>query len=292
MLLLKGVQPAAEIKQKCAQRAAVFLGRRGRRPALAVVLVGSDPSSRSYVAGKRKACDLVGIEHRDIFLPETVGEAGLLEVVDRLNADDAVDGILVQLPLPGDIDEAKVIERISPAKDVDGFTAANMGNLLLGNPCLQPCTPKGMLRLLEYYGVETASKDVCIVGRSNIVGKPLAAMLEQKGRDATVTVCHSKTPDLAGHLRRADIIVSAVGRPGLIDGSMVKPGAALLDVGITMISDPTRPKGYRWEGDADFASVSAVAGALTPVPGGVGPMTIAMLMENTIEAAFAREEGR
>jgi methylenetetrahydrofolate dehydrogenase (NADP+)/methenyltetrahydrofolate cyclohydrolase len=289
MIILFGTELAARIKQQCKQKAECFFTANGRRPSLAVILVGDNPSSQSYVLGKRKACDLVGIEHRDLFLQSHTSEADLLKLIDELNLNEEVDGILVQLPLPSHINESKVIDRIYPAKDVDGFTPINMGNLLIGNKCLVPCTPKGILRMLDDYGISTDSKDVCIIGRSNIVGKPLAAMLMQKNRNATVTVCHSLTNDISHHVKGADIVITAVGKPGMIKSSMVKPGAVVIDVGITMIEDGSA-KGYHWEGDVDFESVSSVCSAMTPVPRGVGPMTIAMLMENTIEAAFRLKE--
>ncbi|MDD2231553.1 MAG: bifunctional 5,10-methylenetetrahydrofolate dehydrogenase/5,10-methenyltetrahydrofolate cyclohydrolase [Sphaerochaetaceae bacterium] len=289
MISLEGTELASIVKKQCAADASDFLSRFGRKPLLAVVLIGSNPSSRSYVFGKRKACDLVGIDHRDLFFPSEMTEPGLLELIDGLNTDDDVDGILVQLPLPKHINESKVINRILPSKDVDGFTPINMGNLLLGNPCLAPCTPKGILKMLDYYGISTDSKDVCIIGRSNIVGKPLSAMLLQKDRNATVTVCHSLTSNIRPHVAESDIVITAVGKPGIIDASMVKPGAAVIDVGITRVEDPSSPKGYHWAGDADYESVSRVCGAITPVPGGVGPMTIAMLMSNTVDAAFMRK---
>lgn len=289
MICLSGTELASKVKQECAEKAASFKKSFNRAPTLAVILVGDNPSSRSYVNGKRKACDLCGISHQDLFFPPELSQEELLKVIDDLNSDDGVDGILVQLPLPPQIEENTVIQRIDPEKDVDGFHPVNVGNLLIGNPCLKPCTPKGVLRILDYYEIPTGSREVCVVGRSNIVGKPVMAMLMQKDRNATVTVCHSRTPDLAMHTRKADILIAAIGKPRMITGDMVKEGAAVVDVGITRVEDPSARKGYHWEGDVDFDSVSKVCSAVTPVPGGVGPMTIAMLMENTVEAAFMRK---
>ena len=289
MVLLSGAELASQIKEECSRNAARFKDRFGRKPTLAVVLVGKNPSSRSYVLSKRKACDLVGISHRDIFLGAEIMGEELLGIVSSLVADDDVDGILVQLPLPKHICERVIIDAISPSKDVDGFTPMNMGDLLIGNPCLPPCTPAGILRMMDYFRIGTDAKEVCIIGRSNIVGKPLAAMLLQKDRNATVTVCHSLTADIKHHLLGADIVITAVGKPGIVDASMIKEGAVVIDVGITRVDDDSLPKGYRWAGDVDFESVSKVCSAITPVPGGVGPMTIAMLMNNTIRAAFLRK---
>ncbi|MBO4388345.1 MAG: bifunctional 5,10-methylenetetrahydrofolate dehydrogenase/5,10-methenyltetrahydrofolate cyclohydrolase [Spirochaetales bacterium] len=288
MVLMSGVQPASVIRQSCTKRSGEYEKSYGRRPALAVVLVGDNPSSRSYVRTKRRACEQVGIDHRDFFLDSSISQEALLELVAGLNADDSVDGILVQLPLPPGIDERLVIDSIDPAKDVDGFTPVNMGNLLIGNPCLAPCTPAGILEMIDYYSIRTEGKSICIIGRSNIVGKPLAAMLMQRNRNATVTVCHSQTPDLRRHTLNADIIISAVGHPSLVDADMVSPGAVVIDVGITRVEDPAAEKGFRWVGDCDFDALSLKCSAITPVPGGVGPMTIAMLMSNTVKAAFAR----
>ncbi len=266
-----------------------FREKTGRLPSLAVVLAGDNPASITYVSAKKKACDEAGMICRDITLPGTVSQEELLATVASLNGDPSVDGILVQLPLPEGLDEQLITRAIDPAKDVDGFCPENVGHLLLGEKTFVPCTPKGIMRLLDEYGIPTWSADVCIVGRSNIVGKPLAALFMQRGRDATVTVCNSRTNDLAGHVRRADIVVAAVGRPGTITADMIKEGATVIDVGINRIPDSTKKSGFRLVGDVDYEGVEPKAGAITPVPGGVGPMTIAMLLENTVEAACMHE---
>ncbi len=246
-------------------------------PGLTVVLVGENPASKIYVRRKIKACGEVGIHSQLVELPDTVSEARLLEEIERLNADPKVHGILVQLPLPKQISVAKVQHAIRPDKDVDGFHPQNIGALVTGEPSLQPCTPLGCLKLLDEEGVAIEGRRAVVVGRSNIVGKPMALMLLQ--RSATVTICHSKTPDLGAVTREADILVAAVGIAGLIKAPMIKPGAAVIDVGMNRLSDGTL------SGDVDFAAAREVAGAITPVPGGVGPMTIAMLLHNTLLAA-------
>ena len=257
-------------------------------PGLSVVLVGEDPASAVYVRSKGKACEEAGMRGDTIRLPADTSEAQLLEHVDALNADARVHGILVQMPLPKHMSADKVIRRIRPEKDVDGFHPVNVGKLSIGErDGFVPCTPAGAIELLIRSGVETRGKDAVIVGRSNIVGKPMAALLLQDapGGNATVTVCHSRTADLAAHTRRADILIAAIGRPEMITGDMIKPGAVVIDVGINRVNDASVPKGYRIVGDVEFASARAVASLITPVPGGVGPMTIAMLMKNTVRAA-------
>jgi methylenetetrahydrofolate dehydrogenase (NADP+)/methenyltetrahydrofolate cyclohydrolase len=257
-------------------------------PGLSVVLVGEDPASAVYVRSKGKACEEAGMRGETIRLPADTSEAQLLEQVDALNADPRVHGILVQMPLPKHMSADKVIRRIRPEKDVDGFHPVNVGKLSIGErDGFVPCTPAGAIELLMRSGVETRGKDAVIVGRSNIVGKPMAALLLQDapGGNASVTVCHSRTTDLAAHTRRADILVAAIGRPEMITGDMIKPGAVVIDVGINRVNDASVPKGYRIVGDVEFASARAVASLITPVPGGVGPMTIAMLMKNTVRAA-------
>jgi methylenetetrahydrofolate dehydrogenase (NADP+)/methenyltetrahydrofolate cyclohydrolase len=257
-------------------------------PGLSVVLVGEDPASAVYVRSKGKACEEAGMRGETIRLPADTSEAQLLDQVDALNADARVHGILVQMPLPKHISADKVIRRIRPEKDVDGFHPVNVGKLSIGErDGFVPCTPAGAIELLVRSGVETRGKDAVIVGRSNIVGKPMAALLLQDapGGNASVTVCHSRTTDLAAHTRRADILVAAIGRPEMITGDMIKPGAVVIDVGINRVNDASVPKGYRIVGDVEFASARAVASLITPVPGGVGPMTIAMLMKNTVRAA-------
>jgi len=260
----------------------------GITPGLSVVLVGDDPASAVYVRSKGKACEEAGMRGETIRLPAETTENALLAQVDRLNADPNVHGILVQMPLPRHIAADKVIRRIRPEKDVDGFHPVNVGKLSIGErDGFVPCTPAGAIELLVRSGVETRGKDAVIVGRSNIVGKPMAALLMQDapGGNATVTVCHSRTTNLAGHIRRADIVIAAIGKPEMITGDMIKPGAVVIDVGINRVNDAAAPKGYRIVGDVHFASARDVASLITPVPGGVGPMTIAMLMKNTVRAA-------
>jgi methylenetetrahydrofolate dehydrogenase (NADP+)/methenyltetrahydrofolate cyclohydrolase len=260
----------------------------GVTPGLSVVLVGDDPASAVYVRSKGKACEEAGMRGETIRLSADTTEATLLEHVDRLNADPNVHGILVQMPLPRHMSADKVIRRIRPEKDVDGFHPVNVGKLSIGErDGFVPCTPAGAIELLVRSGVDTRGKDAVIIGRSNIVGKPMAALLMQDapGGNATVTVCHSRTVNLAGHVRRADIVVAAIGKPEMITGDMIKPGAVVIDVGINRVTDASVPKGYRIVGDVHFASAREVASLITPVPGGVGPMTIAMLMQNTVRAA-------
>ena len=289
MVVLSGKELSSSVKSDVASRCERFVQRFGRRPSLAVVLVGEDPASQTYVNNKRKACDEVGLRHLDYTFGVDITQAQLLKCISDLNEDPTGDGILVQLPLPPQIDELAITEAISPAKDVDGFHPQNVGRLLLGQRALEACTPKGILRLLDHYNIDVSGKNVCIIGRSNIVGKPLAVLLMQKGRDATVTVCNSKTVDNALFTRNADIIIVAVGHVGLLKPDMVKDGAVVIDVGINRVPDSSRKSGYCLKGDADYEGLSSVVSAITPVPGGVGPMTIAMLMENTLCAACWRE---
>ncbi|MFN2370281.1 MAG: bifunctional methylenetetrahydrofolate dehydrogenase/methenyltetrahydrofolate cyclohydrolase FolD [Candidatus Krumholzibacteriia bacterium] len=281
-LLLKGkpVRDAvfAELARKVAAAA--------RRPGLAVVLVGDDPASAVYVSHKEKGCDEVGFHHVTHRLPADTGQAELLALIARLNADEAIDGILVQLPLPPHLDQEAVLLAVDSRKDVDGFHPENLGRLVAGTPRFVPCTPKGILRLLEHYEVPVRGRTVAVIGRSVIVGRPLSLLLSLKGArgDATVTMCHSRTPDLAQVCAGADIVVAAIGVPRFVTREFVRPGAVVVDVGINRIDDPTHPKGTRLVGDADHDGLLGHAGALTPVPGGVGPMTIAMLLGNTWEA--------
>jgi methylenetetrahydrofolate dehydrogenase (NADP+) / methenyltetrahydrofolate cyclohydrolase len=264
------------------------LRRRGVVPGLTAVLVGDDPASAVYVGGKEKASREAGMAGETIRLPATTSQAELLALVERLNADDAVHGILVQMPLPKQIDPDTVINHIRPDKDVDGFHPVNVGKLLIGHTDgFVPCTPAGIQRLLGEYAVRTAGAECVVIGRSTIVGKPMAALMLQSGplADATVTVCHSRTRDLAAHTRRADILVAAAGRARLVTADMVKPGAVVIDVGMNRIEDPTTKSGTRLVGDVDFDGVRHVASLITPVPRGVGPMTIAMLLRNTVRAA-------
>jgi methylenetetrahydrofolate dehydrogenase (NADP+) / methenyltetrahydrofolate cyclohydrolase len=262
------------------------LKARGVTPGLTVVLVGDDPASAVYVAAKGRACVAAGMHGETIRMPTTTTQAELAEVVHRLNRDPAVHGILVQMPLPRQIDSDTVLRHIDPAKDVDGFHPVNVGRLFIGDQdAFAPCTPAGVMVLLREYGIPTAGMHVVVIGRSMIVGKPMAALLVQPGVDATVTVCHSRTRDLAEHTRRADIVIAAVGRPEMVTGDMIRPGATVIDVGINRVNDPTSPRGYRLVGDVHFESARHVASHITPVPGGVGAMTIAMLLDNTLKAA-------
>ena len=256
-------------------------------PGLAVVLVGDNPASLSYVRLKEKACAEIGIHSRDLRFEKDFTEEALLKLIDELNHDTKIHGILVQLPLPDQIDEAKVLYAIDPLKDVDGFHPVNAGRLLLGEPAFYPSTPLGIQQLLIHNNIQVEGKHVVIVGRSNIVGKPLAMLLVQKqnGANATVTVCHTRTEDLGEITRTADILVAAVGRPHTVTVDMVKQGAVVIDVGVNRVEDATKKRGYRLVGDVDFAEVEPRVSAITPVPGGVGPMTIAMLLHNVIKAA-------
>jgi methylenetetrahydrofolate dehydrogenase (NADP+)/methenyltetrahydrofolate cyclohydrolase len=274
--LIDGARIARELRAALADRVAA-LAARGRTPGLAVILVGDDPASQIYVRNKIKACAEVGIRSLQETHPETLGEAELLARIAALNDDPTVHGILVQMPLPKHVAAARVIEAIDPDKDVDGYSVESAGRLVAGVPGFRPCTPWGCMRLIESTGIDLRGKHAVVVGRSNTVGKPMALLLLQN--DATVTVCHSRTPDLAEHTRRADVVVVAVGRANTLTAAMVKPGAVVIDVGMN------RNAAGKLCGDVDFAGVSAIAGAITPVPGGVGPMTIAMLLANTVDAA-------
>ena len=286
--LIDGVALAKKIRERVLDEATT-LSARGMTPGLTVVLVGDDPASAVYVRAKGKACAEAGIHSDTITLPAETSEQELLTLIDRLNADRKVHGILVQMPLPKHIDSDVVIRRIDPEKDVDGFHPTNVGLVLTGSKeGYAPCTPAGVMAMLRAYGVETRGANVVIVGRSNIVGKPMASLLIQSGADAdaTVTICHSRTRNLAEHVKRADIIIAAVGRAHLITADMVKPGAVVIDVGMNRVPDASAKRGYRLVGDVDFDAVKDVASLITPVPGGVGPMTIAMLVQNTARAAF------
>ena len=257
----------------------------GIMPGLAVILVGDDPASQVYVRNKGRKCEELGMRSETIVLPAETSEEELLSRIDALNKDPAIHGFLVQLPLPKHIDEDKVIQAIDPNKDVDGFHPVNVGNMLIGKPGFLPATPAGVQQMLIRSGIETAGKHVVVVGRSNIVGKPMASLMVQRGADATVTVVHSRTKDLASITRQADILIVAIGKARFITADMVKDGAVVIDVGTNRIEDPTHPKGSRLVGDVDFDEVSKKASAITPGPGGVGPMTICMLMANTVKAA-------
>jgi methylenetetrahydrofolate dehydrogenase (NADP+) / methenyltetrahydrofolate cyclohydrolase len=286
--IIDGRALAKEMREEIRQEAEAFLAETGRRPGLATVLVGADPASDQYVRMKGKAADKAGFHSQQITLPEDTPHEELLGVVEGLNADPEIHGILVQLPLPSQINEEEIIEAIDPAKDVDGFHPVNVGRLAIGDEdILAPCTPAGIVEMLVRYGYDPSGKHVVVVGRSNIVGKPLSLLLLRKARggNATVTVAHSRTPDLAAHTLKADIVVAAVGLPNTVTRDMVREGAVVIDVGSNRIDDPTDERGYKWVGDVDYDGVSEVAAAITPVPGGVGPMTITMLLKNTLEAA-------
>jgi methylenetetrahydrofolate dehydrogenase (NADP+)/methenyltetrahydrofolate cyclohydrolase len=277
--IIDGAEIAKDVRRQVAVDAAELERRTGHRAGLVTILVGDDPASQVYVSNKVKACQEAGMESFHEAMPATATQDEVLAMVDRMNADDRVDGILVQSPLPAGLDFKQVLERIDPAKDVDGFHPLNVGRLVANRPGLVACTPKGVMELLDRTGVELEGANAVVVGRSDIVGKPVALLLLH--RSATVTVCHSRTRDLPAVTRAADVLVAAVGRPEMITGDMVKPGATVIDVGVNRTDDGLR-------GDVHFDSVSAVAGAVTPVPGGVGPMTIAMLLRNTVDAATAR----
>ncbi len=290
--VLDGKALAAEFRAKIAKDVEALKQSRGIVPGLGVVLVGLNPASVSYVTAKEKACAEAGMLSREVRMPESATTDEVLAVVRQLNDDPEIHGILVQLPLPKQVDEKSVINAIVPEKDVDGFTPVNVGRMMLDEPCFLPCTPHGIIKMLEAAGVETSGKHAVVIGRSNIVGKPVASLLARKGKgaNATVTLCHTGTKDLASFTRQADIIVVAAGRPQTLTGDMVKPGAAVIDVGVNRVADETRANGFRLEGDADFESVKQVASVLTPVPGGVGPMTITMLLQNTLEAALRQKD--
>ena len=283
--IVDGKELARRLRAEIAAGVAELKARTGSVPGLAVILVGDNPASVSYVTAKEKACGEVGMLSREIRLPAETTEAELLARIRELNAAPAIHGILVQLPLPRHIREKAVIDAIAPEKDVDGFTPVNVGRMLIGEPCFLPCTPHGIIKLIEFGGMNLAGKHVVVIGRSNIVGKPVAALLARKETNATVTLCHTGTPDIAAFTRQADAVVVATGRPGTLTGDMLKPGAVVIDVGVNRVPDASKPKGFRLVGDADFASCAAVASAITPVPGGVGPMTITMLLWNTLESA-------
>ena len=264
------------------------LSKKGITPGLAVVLVGDNPASQVYVRMKGKACDDAGLYHETITLPKDTSEADLMGLLERLNANPKIHGILVQLPLPKQIDSNRALHRIDPRKDVDGFHPENVGKVAVGDPTgFRPATPYGVQQLLIRTGVETKGAHAVIVGRSNIVGRPMASLLLQDGPggNATITVCHSRTRHIEQHTRQADILIVAIGKPEFVSGDMVKPGAVVIDVGVNRVADPSRKQGYRLVGDVKFTEAKQVASAITPVPGGVGPMTITMLLFNTVQAA-------
>jgi methylenetetrahydrofolate dehydrogenase (NADP+)/methenyltetrahydrofolate cyclohydrolase len=286
-ILLDGKQLAADMRAEIATRVATLKSETGITPGLGVILVGADPASTSYVTAKEKACEEAGMYSQDVRIPAAATQEEALALVRRMNGDPRIHGILVQLPLPRHIDEGAVINAIAPEKDVDGFTPVNVGRMMIGETCFLPCTPHGIIQMLLKAGVQTSGKHAVVVGRSNIVGKPVAHLLMRKaeGGNATVTVCHTGTRDLAAFTRQADILVVAAGRPNTVTGDMVKPGAVVIDVGVNRIPDASRKSGFRLAGDVDFDSVKAAAALITPVPGGVGPMTITMLLFNTLESA-------
>jgi methylenetetrahydrofolate dehydrogenase (NADP+) / methenyltetrahydrofolate cyclohydrolase len=295
--VLDGAAIAREIRDEIAREVAA-LSAHGVTPGLAVVIVGEDPASQVYVKSKGEACREAGMHSETIRLPANTSQAELLATVDRLNADPKIHGFLIQLPLPKQIDSERVLHRVAPGKDVDGFHPMNVGKLAVGDPtAFRPATPFGVQQMLIRSGIETKGAHAVIVGRSNIVGKPMANLLLQDGPggNATVTVCHSRSRDLAAIIRQADILIVAIGKPKFVTADMVRPGAVVVDVGINRVSDPANPKGYAIVGDVDYGPVAEVASAITPVPGGVGKMTIAMLLSNTLQAAKAsvgREVGK
>ncbi len=284
--LIDGKVVAKNVRQRLVPRIEA-LKARGVTPGLAAVLVGGDPASETYVRSKARACDKLGLYSEVIRKSADLAQQQLLDIVRELNDDDRIHGILVQSPLPSQIDEPTVTLAIRPEKDVDGFHPHNVGMLLIGRPQLIPCTPHGIIRLLEYYEIDPSGREVVVVGRSNIVGKPVAALLMQKTHmaNATVTVVHSRSRDLPQIVRRAEIVIAAIGRPRTITSDMIREGAVIIDVGVNRVEDPSAEKGYRLVGDVDFEACREKASFISPVPGGVGPMTIAMLMENTVTAA-------
>lgn len=283
-IIIDGKQVAADIRAEVAQKV-VELKKNGKNACLAVILVGENPASVSYVTGKQKALAEVGMQDRSVHLPENTTEEDLLKLIDQLNNDDTVHGILVQLPLPKHINEDKVIMAISPEKDVDGFHPVNVGNMMIGRPGFLPCTPHGIIVLLQRMGIETSGKHAVVIGRSNIVGKPVSVLLAQKSVNCTVTLCHTGTKNLPEITKQADIVVVASGHPHTLTGDMIKEGAVVIDVGVNRIPDSSKKSGFRLVGDCDFDDLKEKASFITPVPGGVGPMTIAMLMVNTLESA-------
>ncbi len=285
--LIDGKKISLEIREGLAEEVKELQQKHNITPGLSVVLVGENPASQVYVRMKNKACHKVGIYSEQHSLNKDVSESELIELVKKLNNDNKINGILVQLPLPDHIDENRVINTISPEKDVDGFHPVSMGRLLIGEKGFLPCTPYGIQKMLIASGVEISGSHVVVVGRSNIVGKPIANILVQKkdGANATVTICHSRTKNMAEITKQADILIAAIGRPEMITADMVKEGAVVIDVGINRVDDPSKEKGYRIVGDVKFDEVSEKCSAITPVPGGVGPMTIAMLLYNTVQSA-------
>jgi 5,10-methylene-tetrahydrofolate dehydrogenase/methenyl tetrahydrofolate cyclohydrolase len=283
--IIDGKKVAARVRDEVAEAVAAMKEKHNYTPGLATVLVGEDPASDTYVRSKQRMCERLGIRSVGHKLPADASQEEVIALVAKLNADPEINGILVQLPMPKHIDEEAVLNTIDLEKDVDGFHPVNIGRLAMKgrNPLFMPCTPAGCMELLADAGVEISGAEAVIVGRSNIVGLPMALLLQKA--NATITICHSRTKDLTAHLKRADIVVAAIGWSEMIKGEMLKPGAAVIDVGMNRVDDDTRERGYRLTGDVEYDSAAEVAGAITPVPGGVGPMTIAMLMKNTLRAA-------
>lgn len=284
--IIDGKTTAKTIREEIAAEVSAGTDGGARPPGLAVIIVGEDPASQSYVRGKKKAAEAAGFHSEIHVMPADTTREDLLARVDQLNSDPKIDGFLVQSPLPGHLDEQEVVLRIDPAKDADGFHPINMGRLAIGLPGYVPCTPLGCIELLIRHGIETSGKHAVVIGRSHIVGTPMALLLMRKGEggNATVTVCHSRTSDLAAECRRADIVVAAIGKPGFVTGDMIKEGAVVIDVGINRVDAPETKKGYRLVGDVDYEAAAKKASWITPVPGGVGPMTIAILLKNTLTA--------
>ncbi len=284
--ILDGKAISAEIRAELKTRV-TELAKKDIVPGLAVLLVGDDPASRSYVTAKERACEEAGIYSKEVKLPATATQEEIMDVVQQFNADDRINGILVQLPLPDSAMEEAVIEAIDPDKDVDGFHPMNVGRMMMGMPAFVPCTPNGILHILKRSGIETSGAHVVVIGRSNIVGRPMINLLSQKTEmgNATVTMCHTRTKNMAELTRQADIVIAAVGWPNTLTADMIKEGAVVIDVGVNRVEDATKKRGYRLCGDVDFEPVAEKASAITPVPGGVGPMTITMLLANTVDSA-------
>lgn len=283
--IIDGKLIAEQIKKEIAAEVSEMIDRGQDAPHLAAVIVGNDGASQTYVASKEKACHSVGMTSSVYRLPATTTEKEMLDMVDFLNNDPEIDGYIIQLPLPKHINEYRVINAIKPEKDVDGFTSINAGRMQLGLPCFIPATPNGIMELIQRSKIETAGKNVVVLGRSNIVGTPMAVLMSRKGIDSTVTLCHSRTQNIAEITRQADIIVVAIGKQGFLTADMVKPGVTIIDVGIHRIEDASSHKGYVIKGDVDYDEVYKLASKITPVPGGVGPMTIVSLLQNTLKAA-------
>ncbi len=291
MQLLDGKKAGQAIREEIRLQVAQRLSEGKKQPHLAAILIGHNGASATYVGAKVKACEEAGILSTLLHYESDLPEHTLLEKIESLNNDPDIDGILVQLPLPKHIRESAVIHAIEPSKDVDGFHPVNQGLLMQGQPGFIPATPYGIQLLLQHYQIETAGKEAVVIGRSNIVGRPMSVLLSQPGPvgNCTVTLCHSKTTDLAGHIRRADIVVAALGQPDFVQANMIKPGAVVIDVGITRVENPTKKSGFELKGDVDYTNVSPLCNWITPVPGGVGPMTIAALLKNTLQACQQKD---